>query len=226
LDKYHHSMKKSIAVLTLVIVIVACKKELVPQESTVSFTTTPSTPTNNQNQAASTSNQSTMLSSGSNTQQKVNPPHGQPGHVCGTQDQPQTIPVQQQNQSNQQYSISQPVANAKNNISTPVKVAKGMNPPHGQPGHRCDIAVGQPLNSKPKTTTTQTTTTPVVSTTNNNSIPAVLAPNTTNATPAPVKTEPGMNPPHGQPGHVCGIAVGSPLNQEKKTEEKKEETPK
>jgi hypothetical protein len=24
-----------------------------------------------------------------------------------------------------------------------------MNPPHGQPGHRCDIPVGQPLNSKP-----------------------------------------------------------------------------
>ena len=27
--------------------------------------------------------------------------------------------------------------------------ASGMNPPHGQPGHRCDIAVGAPLNSKP-----------------------------------------------------------------------------
>jgi hypothetical protein len=24
-----------------------------------------------------------------------------------------------------------------------------MNPSHGQPGHRCDIAVGAPLNSKP-----------------------------------------------------------------------------
>ena len=28
--------------------------------------------------------------------------------------------------------------------------AEGMNPPHGQPGHRCDIAVGAPLDSKPK----------------------------------------------------------------------------
>lgn len=25
-----------------------------------------------------------------------------------------------------------------------------LNPAHGQPGHRCDIAVGQPLNSQPK----------------------------------------------------------------------------
>ena len=27
----------------------------------------------------------------------------------------------------------------------PVKVAAGMNPSHGQPGHRCDIAVGAAL---------------------------------------------------------------------------------
>src|SRR5688572_14008415 len=27
--------------------------------------------------------------------------------------------------------------------------APGMNPPHGQPGHRCEIAVGAPLNSAP-----------------------------------------------------------------------------
>ncbi|HEX6915651.1 MAG TPA: hypothetical protein VF145_10445, partial [Chitinophagaceae bacterium] len=26
----------------------------------------------------------------------------------------------------------------------------GMNPPHGEPGHRCDIEVGKPLNSAPK----------------------------------------------------------------------------
>jgi hypothetical protein len=26
--------------------------------------------------------------------------------------------------------------------------AEGMNPPHGQQNHRCDIAVGAPLDSK------------------------------------------------------------------------------
>jgi len=31
-------------------------------------------------------------------------------------------------------------------VVQPQKVAKGMNPPHGQPNHRCDIAVGQPLS--------------------------------------------------------------------------------
>jgi len=75
-------------------------------------------------------------------------------------------------------------------------VAAGMNPAHGQPGHRCDIAVGAPLNSAPAKPATTTTTTQTV-------------------TPAPAtttKTAPGMNPPHGQPGHRCDIAVGAPLN--------------
>lgn len=37
--------------------------------------------------------------------------------------------------------------------ATPEKTSENevaLNPPHGQPGHRCDIAVGQPLNSQPK----------------------------------------------------------------------------
>ncbi|MEI9909110.1 MAG: hypothetical protein WDO71_05235 [Bacteroidota bacterium] len=32
--------------------------------------------------------------------------------------------------------------------SNPVSTA-GLNPAHGQPGHRCDISVGAPLDSKP-----------------------------------------------------------------------------
>ena len=31
-------------------------------------------------------------------------------------------------------------------------------------------------------------------------------------TSTPVQTAPGMNPPHGQQGHDCAIAVGAPLN--------------
>ena len=35
---------------------------------------------------------------------------------------------------------------------------------------------------------------------------------TTTTTPStPVVTAPGMNPPHGQEGHVCSVAVGAPL---------------
>ena len=35
----------------------------------------------------------------------------------------------------------------------PTPVAEGMNPAHGQPGHRCDISVGAPLSSAPPTPT-------------------------------------------------------------------------
>jgi uncharacterized protein YhfF len=37
--------------------------------------------------------------------------------------------------------------------------AKGMNPAHGQPGHRCDISPGAPLNSKPNAPITTSATT-------------------------------------------------------------------
>lgn len=91
-------------------------------------------------------------------------------------------------------------SNAVPVTSNPVSQATGagMNPPHGQPGHRCDIAVGAPLNSKPVQTTAPSasiSTTPV-------------APATANTQ----TTAPGINPPHGQPGHRCDIAVGDPLN--------------
>lgn len=78
--------------------------------------------------------------------------------------------------------------------------APGMNPPHGQPNHRCDIAVGAPLNSKPAPATATGTTV--------NAQPQV----TMSEIPNKVKTAPGMNPPHGEPNHRCDIAVGAPLN--------------
>lgn len=84
-------------------------------------------------------------------------------------------------------------ATAANNAAATIP---GMNPPHGQPGHRCDITVGAPLNSPPAKTATTTTGQPVI----------------TSSTPAQAKTAPGMNPAHGQPGHRCDIAVGAPLN--------------
>jgi hypothetical protein len=80
--------------------------------------------------------------------------------------------------------------------------AAGMNPEHGQPGHRCDIAVGAPLNSPPAAQPAVTTA-PIFTTPPPTQTPV--------ATP-PAATAPGMNPPHGQPGHDCAVAVGAPLN--------------
>ena len=45
--------------------------------------------------------------------------------------------------------------NVTSNTQQPQQLtARGMNPPHGQPNHRCDIAVGAPLNSPPGPTAT------------------------------------------------------------------------
>lgn len=137
----------------------------------------------------------------------------------------QAIPAQ----TNMQQPAIQNVAPGQNQPATAsqtltpnpqqVVTKKGMNPPHGQPGHRCDIAVGAPLNSPagnnnqpkigsattqqldPSKFTTQTTTQQPTG------APAILNPDGAQAT----TTAPGMNPPHGQPGHQCGIAVGAPL---------------
>jgi len=71
-----------------------------------------------------------------------------------------------------------------------------INPAHGQPGHRCDLAVGAPLVSADGTPV------PAASPQNIQSTPAIPAP-----APAGLK----VNPPHGQPGHRCDIQVGAPL---------------
>jgi hypothetical protein len=94
-----------------------------------------------------------------------------------------------------------------------------MNPAHGQPGHRCDIAVGAPLNSPPAQVSTPTI--------NTNTPPT---PSITNTAPvintAPAKTvAAGMNPEHGQPGHRCDISVGAPLNSPVTTPAIKQEIP-
>ena len=113
---------------------------------------------------------------------------------------PGTKPVMVTNPQAQQIIQSQPNNVVMTPVETPVQpTAPGMNPPHGQPNHRCDISVGAPLNSKPVPAQTQVTT-------------AAQPQVTMKEIPNTQKTLPGMNPPHGEPGHRCDIAVGAPLN--------------
>jgi hypothetical protein len=133
----------------------------------------------------------------------LNPAHGQPGHRCELavgaplNSAPAAAPAAQPQA--QPITVKQ---NAPTIIPSEIKAAPaaaGMNPAHGQPGHRCDIAVGAPLNSKPAAAKPAAAT-PAIQ-------PAIAQ------QPAPVTpTAPGMNPAHGQPGHRCEIAVGAPLN--------------
>lgn len=133
----------------------------------------------------------------------VNPPHGQPGHVCGNDSGTTTQSSSPQVQTTMQPTMQPTVTKTK--TITP----KGMNPPHGEPGHVCGTAVGAPLNSKTNTTKVATTTPAVTSGEVSKEI-SVGTP-VPNLLAAPTVTPEGMNPPHGQPGHVCGTTVGAPL---------------
>ncbi len=139
----------------------------------------------------------------------LNPEHGKPGHRCDI-----AVGAPLDSKPSADYKApdtkvtTQPVTTSPITISptttTPAPaatttVAPGMNPAHGQPGHRCDIAVGAPLNSKPNTTQPVSTQPPS----------SII---TTPSIPAATAVAPGMNPAHGQPGHRCDIAVGAPLN--------------
>jgi len=97
--------------------------------------------------------------------------------------------------------------------------APGINPAHGQPGHRCDIPVGQPLNSKPAAQSAQPISPASQNITVNGNNSIQIDPNSVSPGKImmdkdgkQVKTAPGMNPPHGEPGHRCDIQVGQPLN--------------
>ncbi len=134
----------------------------------------------------------------------LNPEHGKPGHRCDIAvGAPLTDPAK--NTTAQASTFPNIPANneavnpATTATTNPATVASGMNPQHGQPGHRCDIAVGAPLNSPVKNTTQAST----ITNASTNSSAIKNAAITTVA--------PGMNPQHGQPGHRCDIAVGSPL---------------
>lgn len=81
-----------------------------------------------------------------------------------------------------------------------------LNPAHGQPGHRCEIPVGAPLDGS-ATTNTQTQAQPQMNSGN-------TSPVRVNNTGTTTGTTAMKNPPHGQPGHDCTIPVGADLPQQ------------
>ena len=88
--------------------------------------------------------------------------------------------------------------------TSPVASTSGkpaLNPEHGQPYHRCEIAVGAPIDSAPAQQNAPQTQTP-----------SILSPN---IAPAPqaqsLGPKPALNPAHGEPHHRCELAVGAPL---------------
>lgn len=92
--------------------------------------------------------------------------------------------------------------NSKQSGSTNGDVA--LNPAHGQPGHRCDIPVGEPLpDGSASSPVIKTQQSPVIKNTGN--IPV-------NGSNTNTTTSGNVNPAHGQPGHRCDIPVGASLD--------------
>jgi hypothetical protein len=87
-------------------------------------------------------------------------------------------------------------------VTSAQPVTAGLNPAHGQPGHRCEIAVGAPLSSAPAAGSTPQQ---VVQ----NPKPVTMS---TVPSKAPAGGTARINPAHGQPGHDCAVPVGQPLN--------------
>ena len=147
----------------------------------------------------------------------MNPEHGKPGHKCeisvgaplnSAPAKTATLPT----------TAALPTAVTQPAILAPKTVtAKGMNPAHGEAGHRCDITVGAPLNSapaaaKPAAGAGAANITPMSVPTQNSSIVPALQ-NTSISTPTKTATAftGKINPAHGQPGHDCKVTVGQPL---------------
>lgn len=118
------------------------------------------------------------------------------------------------------FNVEQPQKPAQQTGVTAAGFEGKPNPAHGQPGHRCDVTVGDPLPfnnaSATNTATPVKTATPATPTINQ---PAVTASPSVVQQPQQAATTgvtaPGFsgkpNPAHGQPGHRCDIKVGETL---------------
>ncbi len=128
----------------------------------------------------------------------LNPKHGETGHRCDLavgaplNSVPTKTATPQPSPQNVSTTTTSQVVTQPTPVATVNAKGQKINPPHGQPNHRCDIAVGALLTAKA----------PVASQ------PVAAAPTIT----TPVSKEGvKLNPAHGQPNHRCDVAVGAPL---------------
>jgi len=202
---------------------------------------TNTTPTTLQPQNPTLNNlQSQLPTSTLKTTGAVNPAHGQPGHRCDL-----TVGAPLSSAANTGITTANtstpPAIQPQNPITTnsqpqltipSSKSTAGLNPAHGQPGHRCDLTVGAPLTNKETSSITPTiisSTSQVNSKTTVDQPISLAAPLQANTT-KPIQNSPlnvllpqsttsgqnskvRLNPPHGQPGHDCSVQAGKPLKQ-------------
>jgi len=131
----------------------------------------------------------------------LNPAHGQPGHRCDiTVGAPLNSPAIKP--PTPTATFSQPMqAQQKTSMVNP---SAAVNPPHGQPGHKCEA--GATDNLKTASTQTMAQTAPTLQ-----GLPVMQQTNTITPSVVPSASTGKLNPAHGQPGHDCKVQVGQPL---------------
>ncbi|RYZ28160.1 MAG: hypothetical protein EOO10_10435 [Chitinophagaceae bacterium] len=156
-------------------------------------------------------NPTTTTVNAATTSVGVNPAHGQPGHSCDVSvGAPLSNPAV--STVNTKSQTSQPIPTPPTASTITKAATTGVNPGHGQPGHRCDISVGAPLNGATLGASSTPNATAIVPATNQiaTSSATPVLPAVSRVNPADSKNV-KLNPAHGQPGHDCAIVVGQPL---------------
>lgn len=80
--------------------------------------------------------------------QKLNPAHGQPGHDCAIA---VGAPLNSKGtkavsaNATPKINVTQPAATTTSVVPVLNEKGQRLNPAHGQPGHKCEVAVGAPL---------------------------------------------------------------------------------
>ena len=107
-----------------------------------------------------------------------------------------------------------PAANANAGTVATNSAKPALNPAHGEPHHRCDIAVGAPIDSQPAAPNVAPQAVQTGNAPANAFNTSPIAPTNAPSSAAPVTAtgpKPALNPAHGEPHHRCDLQVGAPL---------------
>ena len=136
---------------------VSCKNTKATESQTKATSEATAAPAG-ENTAATAQNSATVTTSTDGNRPALNPAHGEPYHRCDIQvgaplDSPAPAQnaapqvVQPQSAPNAGFNTNPISPSAAPSVSSTADIGPkpALNPPHGQPHHRCDLQVGAPL---------------------------------------------------------------------------------